>query len=66
MALMESQTREVIWCTAGCRLCGTNFCVDRDWLASTYGPGAELPAECPRCDPLSFLEMPRVHQPWHP
>lgn len=63
---MEPQAREVVWFTNGCPLCGGTFCADLDWLASSYGPGAELPQECPRCDPLSFLGMPYVVQPWHP
>jgi hypothetical protein len=64
MALLHDTCREVRW-LGPCKLCGTHYCADLAWLASTYGPGAELPPECPRCDPLSFLEMPFVVQPWH-
>jgi hypothetical protein len=64
MALMEPPAREVYW-LGPCLLCSERFCADLAWLASTYGPTDALPAECPRCDPLAFLEMPFVHQPWH-
>lgn len=64
VALLDPQLREVTW-LGPCRLCSERFCADLSWLASCYGPTSPSPSECPRCDPLSFLEMPFVVQPWH-